>query len=76
MAKKKDKIILYLDKDKKNFIVYDEKDLLERKKPVEYIDNGTNMYLDTLKEKWELLTVKSSTNKLTLEFKLIRRYTE
>lgn len=76
MANKRDKVLLFLDKDKKNFLVYDEKDLLDKKIPVEYIENGTNKYLDTMKEKWEIQAVKSSKNKLTLEFKLILRKTE
>ena len=77
MAKKRDKALLYLEKDnKKNFLVYDENDLLDLKLPVEYIDNGTNLYLDTLTEKWEIKEVKSSKNELTLKFKLVLRKTE
>jgi hypothetical protein len=76
MAKKRDKVLLYLDRKGKNFLVYDEKDLLDLKLPVEYIDNGTNLYLDTLTEKWEIKEVKSSKNELTLKFKLILRKTE
>lgn len=77
MAKKRDKILLYLEKgNKKNCLVYEEKDLLDLKLPIEYIDNGTNMYLDTLKEKWEIKEVKTSTNELTLKFKMILRKTE
>ena len=77
MAKKRDKVLLYLEKDnKKNFLVYDENDLLDLKLPVEYIDNGTNLYLDTLTEKWEIKEVKRSTNELTLKFKLVLRKTE
>jgi hypothetical protein len=76
MAKKRDKILLYLDNKGKNFLVYEEKDLLDLKLPVEYIDNGTNLYLDTLKEKWEIKEVKSSKNELTLKFKMILRKTE
>lgn len=77
MAKKRDKILLYLEKgNKKNFLVYKEQDLLDLKLPIEYIDNGTNMYLDTLKEKWEIKEVKTSTNELTLKFKMIFRPTE
>ena len=77
MAKKRDKVLLYLEKDnKKNFLVYDENDLLDLKLPVEYIDNGTNLYLDTLTEKWEIKEVKSSKNELTLKFKLVLRKTE
>ena len=79
MAKKRDKILLYLEKgNKKNFLVYEEKDLLDLKLPVEYIDNGTitNSILDTLKEKWEIKEVKTSTNELTLKFKMILRKTE
>ena len=73
----KNKILLYLDKlNKKNFLVYEEKDLLDLKLPIEYIDNGTNMYLDTLKEKWEIKEVKRSTNELTLKFKMVFRNTE
>ena len=77
MTKKRDKILLYLEKgNKKNFLVYEEKDLLDLKLPIKYIDNGTNMYLDTLKEKWEIKEVKTSTNELTLKFKMIFRPTE
>lgn len=77
MAKKRDKILLYLEKgNKKNFLVYKEQDLLDLKLPIVYIDNGTNMYLDTLKEKWEIKEVKTSTNELTLKFKMIFRPTE
>jgi hypothetical protein len=73
---KRDKILIYLDKKGKNFLVYEEKNLLDNKKPVEYVDNGTNLYLDTLKEKWEIKEVNSSKNELTLKFKLIVRKTE
>lgn len=77
MAKKRDKVLLYLDKlNKKNFLVYEEKDLLDLKLPIEYVDNGTNLYLDTLTEKWEIKEVKSSKNELTLKFKLVLRKTE
>ena len=77
MAKKRDKILLYLEKgNKKNCLVYEEKDLLDLKLPVEYIDNGTNMYLDTLKEKWKIIEVKRSTNELTLKFSMILRKKE
>ena len=76
MQKKRDKVLLYLDRKGKNFLVYDEKDLLDLKLPVEYIDNGTNLYLDTLTEKWEIKEVKSSKNELTLKFKLVLRKTE
>ena len=79
MAKKRDKILLYLEKgNKKNFLVYEEKDLLDLKLPIKYIDNGTitNSILDTLKEKWEIKEVKTSTNELTLKFKMILRKTE
>ncbi len=78
MAKKRDKKLLYLDKKGKNFLVYEEKDLLDLKLPIEYIDNGTitNSILETLKEKWEIKEVKTSTNELTLKFKMILRKTE
>ena len=77
MAKKRDKILLYLEKgNKKNFLVYEEKDLLDLKLPIKYIDNGTNMYLDTLKEKWKIIEVKKSTNELTLKFSMILRKKE
>ena len=73
----KNKILLYLDKlNKKNFLVYEEKDLLDLKLPIEYIDNGTNMYLDTLKEKWKIIEVKRSKNELTLKFSMILRKKE
>ena len=75
--KKRDKVLLYLEKgNKKNFLVYDEKNLLDLKLPVKYVDNGTNLYLDTLKEKWEIKEVKTSENELTLKFKMILRKTE
>jgi hypothetical protein len=73
---KRDKILLYLDKlNKKNILVYVEEDLLDLKLPIKYIDNGTitNSILDTLKEKWEIKEVKTSTNELTLKFKMIFR---
>ncbi len=74
---KRDKILLYLDKlNKKNILVYEEKDLLDLKLPIEYIDNGTNMYLDTLKEKWKIIEVKKSTNELTLKFQMVFRNKE
>ena len=76
MTKKRDKILLYLDNKGKNFLVYEEKDLLDLKLPVEYIDNGTNMYLDTLKEKWKIIEVKKSTNELTLKFQMVFRNKE
>lgn len=76
MAKKRDKVLIYLDRKRKNFLVYDEKDLLDLKLPVEYVDNGTNLYLDTLKEKWEIKEVKTSENELTLKFKMILRKTK
>ncbi len=77
MEKKRDKVLLYLEKgNKKNFLVYDEKNLLDLKLPVKYVDNGTNLYLDTLKEKWEIKEVKTSENELTLKFKMILRKTE
>jgi hypothetical protein len=77
MAKKRDKILLYLDKlNKKNILVYKEEDLLDLKLPIEYIDNGTNMYLDTLKEKWKIIEVKKSTNELTLKFQMVFRNKE
>jgi len=79
MTKKRDKILLYLDKlNKKNILVYKEKDLLDLKLPVEYIDNGTitNLILETLKEKWEIKEVKTSTNELTLKFKMVFRNKE
>jgi hypothetical protein len=77
MTKKRDKILLYLDKlNKKNILVYKEEDLLDLKLPIEYIDNGTNMYLDTLKEKWKIIEVKKSTNELTLKFQMVFRNKE
>ena len=77
MAKKRDKVLIYLEKgNKKNFLVYDEKNLLDLKLPVKYVNGGTNLYLDTLKEKWEIKEVKTSNNELTLKFKLVLRKTE
>ncbi len=74
---KRDKILLYLDKlNRKNILVYKEEDLLDLKLPIEYIDNGTNMYLDTLKEKWKIIEVKKSTNELTLKFQMVFRNKE
>ena len=74
---KRDKILLYLDKlNKKNILVYKEEDLLDLKLPIEYIDNGTNMYLDTLKEKWKIIEVKKSTNEMTLKFQMVFRNKE
>jgi hypothetical protein len=74
---KRDKILLYLDKlNKKNILVYVEEDLLDLKLPIEYIDNGTNMYLDTLKEKWKIIEVKKSTNEMTLKFQMVFRNKE
>jgi hypothetical protein len=69
----KDKIILYLDSSKKHFLVYDEKSLFEKEMPLEFVDDGRNLYLNELKEKWEINDVKSTKNKLTIEFKLMFR---
>jgi len=71
----KDIIILYLDKFKKKFLVYKETELYDMKLPLEYVDDGRNMYLDDLKEKWEIKEVKSTKNELTIKFKLVFRKT-
>jgi len=71
----KDIIILYLDKFKKKFLVYKETELYDMKLPLEYVDDGRNMYLDDLKEKWEIKEVKSTKNELTIKFKLVLRKT-
>jgi hypothetical protein len=69
----KDIIILYLDKFKKKFLVYKEKELYDMELPLEYIEDGRNMYLNDLKEKWEIKEVKSTKNELTIKFKLVFR---
>jgi hypothetical protein len=71
----KDIIILYLDKFKKKFLVYKETELYDMELPLEYVDDGRNMYLDDLKEKWEIKEVKSTKNELTIKFKLVLRKT-
>lgn len=71
----KDIIILYLDKFKKKFLVYKEKELYNMELPLEYIEDGRNMYLNDLKEKWEIKEVKSTKNELTIKFKLVFRKT-
>ena len=71
----KDIIILYLDKFKKKFLVYKETELYDMELPLEYVDDGRNMYLDDLKEKWEIKEVKSTKNELTIKFKLVFRKT-
>jgi phage-related protein len=71
----KDIIILYLDKFKKKFLVYKETELYDMELPLEYVDDGRNMYLGDLKEKWEIKEVKSTKNELTIKFKLVFRKT-
>jgi hypothetical protein len=69
----KDIIILYLDKFKKKFLVYKEKELYDMELPLQYVEDGRNLYLDDLKEKWEIKEVKSTNNELTIKFKLVFR---
>lgn len=78
MSEERNKVILYLDKLKKIFIVYDKPE--EKKKEilmttVDVVHNGFNDYIDTFKEKWvlkEMQETKSTSNELTvtLKFKL------
>lgn len=84
MSEERNKIILYLDKLKKIFIVYDKpadkkKEVLMQNVDVVY--NGVNKYVDTFKEKWELDEIeetKYTLNELTvtLKFKLNLRKTK
>lgn len=84
MSEERNKVILYLDKLKKIFIVYDKpadkkKEVLMQNVDVVY--NGVNNYVDTFKEKWELNEIeetKSTLNELTvtLKFKLNLRKTK
>lgn len=84
MSEERNKVILYLDKLKKIFIVYDKpadkkKEVLMQNVDVVY--NGVNKYVDTFKEKWELDEIeetKSTLNELTvtLKFKLKFRKTK
>lgn len=84
MSEERNKIILYLDKLKKIFIVYDKpadkkKEVLMQNVDVVY--NGVNKYVDTFKEKWELNEIEeteSTLNELTvtLKFKLKFRKTK
>ena len=84
MSEERNKVILYLDKLKKIFIVYDKpadkkKEVLMQNVDVVY--NGVNEYVDTFKEKWELDEIeetKSTLNELTvtLKFKLKFRKTK
>ncbi len=41
--------------------------------PLQYVEDGRNLYLDDLKEKWEIKEVKSTNNELTIKFKLVFR---
>lgn len=84
MSEERNKVILYLDKLKKIFIVYDKpadkkKEVLMQNVDVVY--NGVNKYVDTFKEKWELNEIEeteSTLNELTvtLKFKLKFRKTK
>jgi len=84
MSEERNKIILYLDKLKKIFIVYTKP--ADKKKEVlmntvDVVYNGVNDYVDTFKEKWELKEIeetKSTLNELTvtLKFKLNLRKTK
>lgn len=84
MSEERNKVILYLDKLKKIFIVYDKpadkkKEVLM--KNVDVVYNGVNEYVDSFKEKWELKEIeetKSTLNELTvtLKFKLNLRKTK
>lgn len=84
MSEERNKVILYLDKLKKIFIVYDKpadkkKEVLMQNVDVVY--NGVNKYVDTFKEKWQLNEIEeteSTLNELTvtLKFKLKFRKTK
>lgn len=84
MSEERNKVILYLDKLKKIFIVYDKpadkkKEVLMQNVDVVY--NGVNKYVDTFKEKWQLNEIEeteSTLNELTvtLKFKLNLRKTK
>ena len=84
MSEERNKIILYLDKLKKIFIVYTKP--ADKKKEVlmntvDVVYNGVNDYVDSFKEKWELKEIeetKSTLNELTvtLKFKLNLRKTK
>lgn len=84
MSEERNKIILYLDKLKKIFIVYDKpadkkKEVLMQNVDVVY--NGVNEYVDTFKEKWELKEIEETNSTLneltvTLKFKLNLRKTK
>lgn len=84
MSEERNKVILYLDKLKKIFIVYDKpadkkKEVLMQNVDVVY--NGVNKYVDTFKEKWELKEIEETNSTLneltvTLKFKLKFRKTK
>lgn len=84
MSEERNKVILYLDKLKKIFIVYDKpadkkKEVLMQNVDVVY--NGVNNYVDTFKEKWELKEIEETNSTLneltvTLKFKLKFRKTK
>lgn len=84
MSEERNKVILYLDKLKKIFIVYDKpadkkKEVLMQNVDVVY--NGVNEYVDTFKEKWELKEIEETNSTLneltvTLKFKLNLRKTK
>ncbi len=84
MSEERNKVILYLDKLKKIFIVYDKpadkkKEVLMQNVDVVY--NGVNNYVDTFKEKWELKEIEETNSTLneltvTLKFKLNLRKTK
>jgi len=84
MSEERNKVILYLDKLKKIFIVYDkpaDKNKEVLMKNVDVVYNGVNNYVDSFKEKWELKEIEETNSTLneltvTLKFKLNLRKTK
>lgn len=89
MSDKRNKVILYLDKLKKIFVVYTKPEVVSGKtknkkllvKDVDVVYNGVNDYLASFKEKWiikEIEETKSTANELTItmKFRLELRKTE
>ncbi len=70
------KIVLYIQKNKKAYLLYpDDKTLTSMEEPELFSDNGVLMNLNDIKEKWEIAKVTKTNNKLVLEFKLLIRKT-
>lgn len=68
------KLLLYLQKTKKCYLLYaSEESLIRQDAPEKYEDNGVVFNLNDIKEKWELQKVVKTNAKMTLEFKLILR---